>query len=224
MSTATPILRPLVDGEQLSREVFLRRYEAMPQVKKAELIGGVVHLPSPVSREHGSRDFRLSTWLRVYAAYTPGCEGSINTTWLMLEDAPQPDANLRILPECGGASANQGHYPVGAPELITEVSQRSAVLDLTDKKDLYRRAGVREYIVLLVAQRELLWHRQAGKKYRLVPVPADGIHRSRVFPGLWLDVAALLADDMPQVLKVLHQGLRSPEHAAFVKKLAGRRP
>jgi Uma2 family endonuclease len=141
----------------------------------------------------------------------------------MLQDVPQPDSDLRILPEYGGASSIQGRYAAGAPELVAEVSQTSADIDLGEKKQLYRSAGVREYLVLLLARRELRWYRLAGNSYKLVSVPRDGILRSHVFPGLWLDVAALLAGDMAQVLKVLNQGLESPEHAAFVSRLARRR-
>jgi Uma2 family endonuclease len=223
MSTLAQGLPPLVEGQRLTREEFLRRYEAMPHVKKAELIGGIVHMPSPVSRAHGTRDICLSTWMRVYAAYTPGCEAATNSTWLMLKDAPQPDSDLRILSECGGSSHTEGRYVAGAPELLTEVSQRGTAIDLTKKKKLYREAGVREYIVFLLAERKLLWYRLVGRTYKLMASPADGILRSQVFPGLWLDVPALLTGDMARVLQVLRQGLDSSEHASFVQELARRR-
>lgn len=222
MATVEEAITPLVPGERLTRDEFLRRYEAMPHVKKAELIGGIVYMSSPVSRDHGTRDGRLSTCLGVYAAHTPGCEMAINSTWLMLDDVPQPDADLRILPEYGGASTLQGKYAAGAPELIAETSLSRANIDLGEKLELYRSAGVREYVVLLVAHQELRWHRLVDEAYQLLPVPADGILRSHVFPGLWLDVAALLSGDMARVLNVLDQGLQSAEHAEFVVRLAQR--
>src|SRR5215471_18729221 len=117
MSTVLQPIAPLVAGERLSCDEFMRRYEAMPHVRKAELIGGIVRMPSPVSRAHGSQDNRLTTWLGYYAAFTPGCEPANNSTWLMLGDAPQPDSDLRILPEYGGASTQEGLYGAGAPEL-----------------------------------------------------------------------------------------------------------
>src|SRR5436309_644069 len=175
MSSVAEHFAPLVEGQRLSRDEFLRRYEAMPQMKKAELIGGVVRMPSPVSRAHGTRDNRLSTWLGVYAAHTPGCEAAVNSTWLMLEDAPQPDCDLRILPEYGGRSHLQDRYAAGAPELIAETSQSSASIDLMDKKKLYRQAGVREYLVLVIPQQELHWYRLTGSSYKRATVPADGI-------------------------------------------------
>src|SRR3989442_193806 len=132
----------LVAGDKLSREEFLRRWEAMPHVKRAELIGGIVYMPTPLSRDHGVVDTRADAWLAVYAAFTPGCEAGANTTWLMEEDAPQPDVHLWILPEYGGQARLQGLYPGGAPELATEVCRSSTAYDLHQKKDLYRSAGV----------------------------------------------------------------------------------
>ena len=72
----------------------------------AELIDGVVHVPSPVSREHGSLDFLIHWWLAHYAHAAPGRKGGSNSTWLMLDSAPQPDAYLRILPSHGGQSCD----------------------------------------------------------------------------------------------------------------------
>ncbi len=222
MATVSETIAALVPGERLTRDEFLRRYEAMPHVKKAELIGEIVYISAPVSRDHGIQDIRLGTWLGVYVAFTPGCEAATNSTWLMGEDAPQPDSDLRILPEYGGASGMQGRYAAGAPELAAEVSLSSAEIDLVEKMELYRSAGVREYVVLLVAQRELRWYRLVNNAYQLMSAAADGILRSEVFPGLWLDGAALLNGDKARVLTVLQQGLASPEHAAFVAELAQR--
>ena len=126
MSIAERISQPLVAGEKLSREEFLRRWEALPNLKKAELLEGVVHLPSPLSIAHGSRDILAGYWLTHYAVFTPGCETGRNATWLMLEDAPQPDCYLRIEPGYGGQSGVERGLGKGGPELIVEVSQSSA--------------------------------------------------------------------------------------------------
>jgi Uma2 family endonuclease len=223
MSAPARKIAPLIDGQRLSRDEFLRRYEAMPHVKKAQLIGGIVYMPSPVRRSHGTHDSKVGVWLGHYAAYTPGCEVANNTTWLMLEDAPQPDSDLRILPEYGGRSGLDGAYASGAPELAVEVSETRADIDLGVKKQLYETAGVREYLVYILRKPELRWYRLRRKRYQLHSAPRDGIIRSRVFPGLWLDVPALLAGDMPRVLQVLDDGLHTPEHAKFVKQLARRK-
>jgi Uma2 family endonuclease len=214
---------PLVAGDVLSRAEFLRRWEAMPHVKKAELIRGIVYMPSPLSLEHGDTDNQVGAWLAIYAAFTPGCKGSSNATWLMLGDAPQPDNSLRILPAYGGQSRVQGRYAQGAPEFLAETCLSSTAYDLHQKLDLYQEAGVQEYLAVLLRERELRWHHRVGDTFQVVPAPPDGVYRSALFPGLWLDGPALLAEDMARVLATLQQGLNSPEHAAFVEQLARRR-
>ncbi|HZY87772.1 MAG TPA: Uma2 family endonuclease [Gemmataceae bacterium] len=223
MATVGQEVPPLVPGDFLSRDEFLRRWEAMPHVKRAELIGGVVYMPSPVSMLHGDTEHHVGTWLGVYEASTPGCRGSNNATWLMGEEAPQPDLSLRVLPEYGGQSAMQGRYASGAPEFLAEVCISSTAFDLHQKLELYQEAGVREYLAVLMREREVRWHRLAGDFFSVVPAPTDGVYRSTMFPGLWLDAPALLAGDLARVLAVLGEGTRSPEHAAFVAQLAARR-
>src|SRR5438552_11559429 len=141
----------------------------------------------------------------------------------MEEDAPQPDIHLWILPEYGGQARMQGLYACGAPELATEVSRSSTSYDLHQKKELFRSAGVQEYVTILLREREIRWHRLVGGKYELLPVSPEGILRSVIFPGLWLDVQPFLEGDVRRVLETLHRGLASPEHAAFVAELARRK-
>ncbi len=211
----------LVRGDFLSRDEFLRRWEAMPQVKRAELIRGVVYMPSPLSREHGATDHDVITWLGVYRAATPGCEAMTNATWLMGEDdAPQPDTSLRILPEYGGQSRTEGSYAAGAPEFLAEVCVSSTAYDLHQKLEVYQEAGVREYLAVLMREREVRWHRRTDGRFTVLPVPADGVYRSAAFPGLWLDAPALLRGDLARVLAVLDEGINSPEHRQFVGQLA----
>src|SRR5262245_22343202 len=85
---------PLRAGDRLSRGEFERRYEAMPEVNKAELIEGVVYMPSPTSlNEHGGPHFDLIGWLALYRAFTPGVQGGDSTTVRLDEDnEPQSDA------------------------------------------------------------------------------------------------------------------------------------
>lgn len=213
---------PLAAGDHLTRDEFLRRWEALPGIKRAELIGGRVYIPSPVSGDRGRMDRRIAGWLGVYQAATPGVDGANNATSLMLEDAPQPDLSLLVLPEYGGNSRVDGLYFQGAPELLVEVSATSASNDLHDKYDLYQAAGVREYLVVLLFDEEVRWHELVAGCYRVLPPDADGLWRSRVFPGLWLDGQALLQGNLRQVLDRLHDGLRSAEHERFVAELAAR--
>jgi hypothetical protein len=216
---------PLLEqGDFLSRDEFLRRWEAMPHVRRAELIRGVVYMPSPLSLEHGDMDSQVGAWLGVYAASTPGCRPSNNATWLMAEDSsPQPDNTLRILPEYGGRSRVEGPYAAGVPEFLAEVCLSSVAYDLHQKLDLYQETGVQEYLAVLIREHEIRWHRLAADRYEVVPLPADGVYRSAVFPGLWLDAPALLAGDLARVLAVLNDGIRSPEHQQFAEQLAARR-
>jgi len=216
----TVISQPLFAGQRLKRDEFLRRWEAMPEVKHAELIGGLVYMPSPVSVDHGSHDSLVIGWLSYYAARTLGCSAGNDKTWLMLEDAPQPDADLRILPEYGGQSRVEGLYCAGAPELAAEVSLSSASYDLGPKMQLYRAAGVQEYMAVLLGEPRVVWYRLVDGKYVLLQPGSGGLLRSVVFPGLWLDPAALLTLNGAKLFDALDLGLRSPEHQDFARALA----
>ena len=223
MTVSTLVSQPLAAGQRLSREEFLRRWEAMAELKNAELIGGVVYMPSPVSRSHRAHDMRVHDWLSRFADFPHGCEAGCNGTWLMLDDAPQPDADLCILPEYGGQSGDEGSYCAGAPELVAEVCRSSRDYDLGPKMELYQAAGVQEYLTVILGENQVLWRRLAGGRYVLLKPHADGVVRSAVFPGLWLDPEALLANKGARVQEVLDQGLKSPEHEEFVRGLAARK-
>ncbi len=207
-----PALPPLENGDRLSRDEFERRFEAMPHLKKAELIEGVVCVPSPVRMtQHAGPHADMITWLGVYRAATPGVMLGDNAT-LRLDPANelQPDALLRLEPSFGGSSQlDEDDYLVGAPELVVEVAASSASTDLHDKLEVYRRNGVREYLVWQIAEPKLHWFElRAGAYVRLEPDEA-GILRSPTFPGLWLDAQALLSGDMARVLNVLQTGIDS---------------
>lgn len=213
-------LPPLKTGDRMSRAEFERRYDATPHLKKAELIDGVVYVPPPVSDDHGFGQFGLCTWLGTYAAQTPGTRGGDNQTIRIDQDnVPQPDLFLRIESSCGGQSRIVGRYCEGAPELVVEIASSSVSYDLHVKLNVYRRSGVREYVVLRTLDRDMDWFVLREGKYEPMSVDAAGLYRSEVFPGLWLDKAAAIKGDIAKMLSVLQQGLASPEHAAFVEKL-----
>ena len=215
--TAPP---PLRDGDRLTGDEFMRRWESMPELKHAELIDGIVSMASPVGRPHSDVHLPLATWLGYYAAYTSGCRGGLGGTWLMgPKDIPQPDMALRILPENGGQSWNDGEYTAGAPELIVEVAASSRARDLGPKLKLYERMGVREYLVALARKRQFLWKFLTPGGYAELESDADGIFRSRFFPGLWLDADALWRLDQMRIFEVLQEGLATVEHASFVARL-----
>jgi Uma2 family endonuclease len=212
----------LENGDRLTRAEFERRYEAMPHLKKAELIEGVVYVPSPVRhRQHGSPHTHLIGWLFQYAAHTPGVEvGDNSSVRLDLDNEPQPDALFFIDPTCGGRVRISGDGIIeGAPELVAEVASSSVSYDLHAKLHVYRRNAVSEYIVWRVLEQAVDWFVLRDGHYERMPLDAQGLLRSEVFPGLWLDPAALLRGDLATVLAVVQQGQASPEHAAFVARL-----
>lgn len=218
---------PLEPGDRLTRDEFERRYEAMPHLKKAELIEGVVYMPSPVRvRRHGRPSRHLSAWLGSYEAATPGILGGDNTTIrLDLNNEPQPDALLMIDPALGGqASISADDYVTAAPEWVGEVSSSSVSYDLHTKLAVYQRNGVCEYFVWRVQERQVDWFVLRGSQYEHLPRGSDGMLRSEVFPGLWLDPDALVRGDLARVLAALQFGLNSPEHAAFVTRLNPQQP
>jgi Uma2 family endonuclease len=212
---------PLESGDCLTRAEFERRYAAMPRLKKAELIRGVVYVQAAVSSFHADPHGQLVGWMTVYRAFTPGVVSLDNTTVRLSDDSePQPDASLRIDHARGGQSAiDKDGYIEGAPELAAEVAASSASYDMHAKLDLYREQGVREYIVWRVYDNELDWFVLRDGKYESLSAGADGILRSEVFPGLWLDKTSLLSGDLAAVLRIVQAGTSSPEHAAFVERL-----
>jgi len=213
----------LENGDRLTRAEFERRYLAMPDLKKAELIERMVHMPSPVSRPHATAHADLITWLGAYRAATPGTEIADNATVrLDLDNEPQPDVLLRILPQAGGQTRDSAEdYVEGAPELVAEIASSSASYDLHEKKRAYRRNRVREYLVWLVNEQRLEWWEWREGEYVSLPVER-GVIRSRVFPGLWLEVAALVEGRSADVLARLERGLKSEEHTAFAARLESR--
>jgi putative restriction endonuclease len=213
---------PLENGDRLTRAEFERRYDAMPDLKKAELIKGVVYVPSPVSFEkHGGLHFDLIGWLALYRFATPGVRGGDNTSLrLDIDSMPQPDAFLLILPSHGGqARIDEDDYVAGGLELVAEVAASDVSYALHDKLDVYRSSEVREYLLWRVVDQAIDWFVLREDRYVPLPLDADGHYKSEVLPGLWLDPAALLRGDLVSAVQTLQQGLASPEHAAFVAQL-----
>ena len=213
---------PLENGDRLTRDEFEVRYAAMPELKKAELIDGVVYLASPVRvNQHGVPHSNLITWLGTYRIFTPGvmvCDNS--TVRLMGDNEPQPDALMRLDDSKGGKSRiTEDDYIEGPPELALEIAGSSASYDLHDKKEAYRRNGVQEYIVWNSGARSLSWFALRSDAYIALEPDESGIIRSQVFPGLWLNVKAFVANDLIQVYETLQIGLADEPHQDFIEKL-----
>jgi Uma2 family endonuclease len=214
---ASGLAEPLLEqGDRLSRDEFERRYERMPHVKKAELVEGTVYMPSPVrARQHSIPHSHLAGWLVVYASETPGVECCDNSTVrLDLDNEPQPDLALLKLPAKGGqARISADDYIEGAPELAVEIVSSSRAYDLHQKKDAYRRNGVCEYLVWITGEQRLVWWELRQGEYQEIAAATDGLLKSGVFAGLWLDAGALLRGDMKAALAALRRGLDSREQS-----------
>jgi Uma2 family endonuclease len=211
----------LVEGQRLDQPTFHAIYQAMPPGTRAELIDGVVYIPSPVGLEHGEAQVHVIAWLAHYVENTPGVRALDNaTTVLGTKGEPQPDGLLRILPEYGGRTWNQGGFVHGAPEFVIEISKATRSVDLGPKLADYERAGVIEYVVGAIDPDEIYWFSHDHGALVQQSTADDGLYRSRTFPGLWLDPVALLAGDTRRLRAIVDQGCATPEHAAFVARLA----
>ena len=215
---------PLEPGDHLDQKTFHERYEAMPEDVKAELIGGVVYMPAAVRRKHGRYTSLLLHWMYTYEDSSPGVEVYDNTTTIMNDESePQPDTCMVIHPDRGGQMRfTVDDYLAGAPEFAAEVASSTEAYDLHAKKQVYEQAGVKEYLVVALRQKNVFWFVNCDGKFEAQEVDANGRYCSSVFPGLRLDPQALLELNSRKLLAVLREGLATPEHSAFVEQL-GRR-
>jgi len=200
--------KPLLEnGDHLNRLEFESRYEKLPNLKKIELIEGVVYMGSPVRiTQHGRPHSRIMLWLGTYQFAMPGTDlGDNCSVRLDMDNEPQPDALLRW--EDGNSTIDEEGYLVGAPELIVEIAASSQSYDLHSKKSLYRRHGVQEYLVWRINDQALDWFELQHGQYQRRTPDEHGVIASKRFSGLWLHVSALLADDMKMVMATLQVGL-----------------
>lgn len=192
---------PLESGDRLTRDEFERRYETRPEIKKAELVEGVVYVASPVRiTQHGRPHSFMNFWLAAYVATHPECDLADNgTVRLDPHNELQPDV---MLFKTGPERIDEDDYLVVAPELVVEISASSASYDLGPKMEAYRRNGVREYVVWQILEERIDWFRLADGSYQPV-APAGGIIESAEFPGLRLNVPAMLLGDLRAVQAAL---------------------
>ena len=134
--------------------------------------------------------------------------------WLVAEttlrlDAPnevQPDAML-FREEPGGPRVTSDDYIEGAPQLVVEVAASSASYDLHEKKEAYRRNGVREYVVWRTLDGAIDWFRLnlSDREYERIEPDERGVIESTACPGLRLHVSKILTGDMAGVLAELQR-------------------
>jgi hypothetical protein len=216
---------PFANGDRLDQPTFHQLYLTTPEWVKAELIGGTVYVASPTSPRHGRPHLRVVHWAASYIDETPGTDALDNTTTILdIDNEPQPDVCILVEPDCGGQTTlNDKGYVVGACEFVAEIASSSVNVDLHEKKRAYESSGVREYLVVLVDEERVVWFARKKKGFVEVPADEDGIYRSQVFPGLWLDPVTLFQKSPRRMNAVLQMGLATPEHAAFVAKLEAQR-
>jgi Uma2 family endonuclease len=216
-------LPSLDNGDRMTQQEFHRRYEAYPNDVKIELIGGTVYVASPMRTPHGDLTWKLVIPLDYFTEHTPGIRGSDGASVILGESSePQPDLHLRLLPEYGGQSRlDKKKYLIGAPEFIAEIAHSTRSLDMNQKREDYLAAGVQEYLVVCVEEKEFHWFHFPSK--RKLKADRRGIWKSRIFPGLWIDQAALFALDSARLRAAVQEGIASPEHAEFIRTLEARR-
>jgi Uma2 family endonuclease len=218
------LVPPLQNGDYLDAAEFWRRYEASPENLRAELIEGRVFMMMPAHEDHAGPHIGVAGWLSLYAARTRGTKAYDNITLQLRGDnTVQPDATLVVAAEAGGRSLiNERRILEGAPELVCEVAASSASHDLFDKKKIYHANRVLEYIVWQTLDHRLDWFCWGSRDYVRISPDSKGLIRSANFPGLWLDVPALLARRYDAVFDALEAGLKTAEHAEFIARLGAK--
>lgn len=195
-----PPVPPLESGDRLTAPEFERRYLLHPEIRRAELIEGVVYIGTPEVRHTvGAAQQLASGWLGTYQAAHPDVNGGDgSTTRLDSENDVQPGSFLRY--RVGSSRITEDDYIEGAPELVFEVAASSAAVDLGPKLRAYRRNGVQEYIVWQLYENRLSWFSLEDGEYVELQPDARGVISSKVFPGLRLAVQKLLDRDIAGVL------------------------
>jgi Uma2 family endonuclease len=224
MTSSVAQFPPLQAGDHLDQKTFHERYLAMPENFSAELVEGVVIVEAASSMGHADHHAAFMAWLGLYWAKTPGTHAMDNATVILGPNTEvQPDGSLIIETEYGGQTRPEGIYLSGPPEFIVEVVSSSAAYDLHSKLREYERAGVCEYVVLLLPEQRVEWFCLNGDKFDKHERSQDGTYRSRTFPGLWLNESAVVRCDVAGVIETLQQGIAEPEHAEFLEHLKKRR-
>jgi len=219
---AAAFVPKLRNGDRLTRVEFERRYLAMPEIKKAQLIEGIVYMPSPVRyTQHAGPHAIVMGWLAYYVSKSPQIKiGDNGTSRLDEDNEPQPDAMLLLPKHLGGTAwIDDEGYVSGAPDFVCEVAASSVSIDMHAKLNAYRRNGVREYLVIRTEDQQVDWFELTEGQYQPQTPDDKGRLRSKLFPGLWLDPAALLAGDLAKLFAAVDQGTATTEHLGFVKKL-----
>lgn len=218
--------KPLVDGDCLNAKEFLRRYLPIRRHFKAELINGLVSVDRGTRADlNDLTSSMIRSWLNSYALQTPGTQMDSDVMVMLgWNNVPQPNIVLRVPPECGGKSRTTSEKILSeAPELMVDFTTSHQTFDLRDRIRAFRESGVPEYLVWRSDERKLEWFCLERGKYALNLPNSNGVLASHFFPGLHLNLSALLNRSSTAVMATLRKSLQSGEHAAFVVRLEKRR-
>ncbi len=229
-SIAKPVMRRLCEGDHLTFDEYILRWESMPEFERQgmrpELIDGRVYMNAAAIRyvEHGQPQRLIVGLFERYVDRTPGVDWASPTTAKFDDrNAPEPDAELFVIPEYGGRVRVEDGFLVGAPELVVEIAGSSASYDLYEKKAMYERFGVLEYLVWRTEDGEFDCFDLQDQIYIQRDIPPGQNWESRIFPGLIFDIPVLLQRDRLGAYATLDRCLGSDEHQAFVETLQARR-
>jgi Uma2 family endonuclease len=196
----------LENGAVMSRERFHALYSECEGLERVELIEGVVYMPSPVRVEQHQRPAKLCyQWLMAYEELHREEVEAMNGASVLLDDRnePIPDVMLyRLSPD-----RFEDGYVKGTPELVVEIAASTTSRDLHQKKRAYERNGVREYIVWRTVDKEIDWFQLRDGVYARREPDAAGLIESEEFPGLRLDVRAMLAGDRAAVVAAVRRAM-----------------
>ncbi len=177
-----------------------------------------------VSNTHADLSYVVSAWTAPYLIANPRLRAGANGTWhLPGQNVPQPDLALWIAEKHGGRVRIVNDYPVGAPELIIEISKTASARDRGSKLAMYREGGVSEYVTVHPKQRKIVWRQLVNGRYHELPADEDGWFRSRIFPGLWLDPEALWTRDLAGLANAVAKGVAATATPPARKRTARRR-
>jgi Uma2 family endonuclease len=214
---------PLENGDRLTLREFMRRYESMPEHVRAELIEGIVYMAAAVRLvQHGRPAMWLGNIVSTYGMQTHVDCGFDATVELNDDNAPEPDLLMFLPEELGGrAKINEEGYLEGPPDFIAEVSASTVSIGLHGKLRAYEKSGVREYVVWRVLDEAIDWFVLEDGKFLPLAADESGVYRSRTFPGLWLNVPALLQRDAQGLWATLDAGMGTEEYREFAARVKG---
>jgi Uma2 family endonuclease len=186
----------------MTRQEFHAAYANYEGLARVELIEGVVYLPSPISLAGHARPQSLVLfWLNAFAAAQPAVE-AVGPASVLLDDQNEPEPDAMLLRTTPGWLNEEG-FLVKIPELAVEIANSSRSRDLHQKLRAYERNGIAEYVVWRVSDGEIDWFELREGRYVKRAADASGMIESREFPGLVMDVPAMLAMDRAKVLAAL---------------------